>query len=135
LIAPLEGIHLARPLARASHWLVQGVASIADPVCPGCGVDRSVRPARILLHGQVPIRLADLPHKGLPVRIQLCRQRYHCTNCGKTWITPTPGLEDGLRITRRLAEYVRRQIRTRTYSEVAVECGIDPKTVRKLSGD
>lgn len=99
----------------------------APYACPACG-----GPPEFYGHGRKPTTYLDLPAHGRATRLVLQRRRYRCRGCGATFLQPLSGVDGRHRITARLAEWIVRECRTRTFADVAREIGADEKTIRNI---
>jgi len=109
-----------------ARWRIR----VEDPsppprACPTCGSSVMHR------HGRLTMTLADLPVDGCPVELTVVRQRWRCTECGRTVVADIPFKAKDFRMTERLRQYLIRQSAARTFSDVAREAGVDETTVRR----
>lgn len=74
----------------------------------------------------------DLPMHGKRVGIQVERQRYRCTNCGRTMLQSLPDMDEKRQMTQRLIHHIGEASLRRTFVSIADECGLDEKTVRNV---
>lgn len=68
------------------------------------------------------------------MRIQVVRQRYRCTACGRTFLEPLADMDEQHAATRRLVAYIQREALRRTFVSVAQEVGLAESTVRRIFG-
>ncbi|NEV75616.1 ISL3 family transposase [Rhodopseudomonas sp. BR0C11] len=97
--------------------------------CAKCGAEGVYR------HGRKDIAYRDAPVHGKPVVIKVSRQRFRCRHCSETFLQPLPDMDDTRRMTRRCVEYIEKQSLVRTYSSIAEDLNVSPKTVRMVSYD
>lgn len=100
-----------------------------DPVCPQCGSSAAAK------HGKDHQCLRDLPCHAKHVFIEFSRQRFRCLICKKTWFEPLSGVDERRFATLRLVRYIQQQSLTRTFAAIALECGLDEKSIRNLFHD
>lgn len=98
--------------------------------CFKCGVV-----GELYRHGTLEQGVNDTPHSGKPVLIALTRQRYRCRACGGTFLQPVEDIDEHRLATRRLVQYVERQVLRRTFVSVASEVGISEGTARNIFRD
>lgn len=96
--------------------------------CLKCGVSAD----RLYKHGVELKKVADLPHVGHHVFIQLDVQRYRCRECGGTFDHPLPEIDENRKMTKRCVAYVREHGKRRTFADIAREIGVDEKTIRNV---
>lgn len=109
------------------HILAEGVA--VPERCGRCGHDG------LYAHGARPQTYADVPHHGKVAAIHLDRKRVRCRACGGITLQPLPDMSEAHMMTRRLVDRVGRDGLRRTFLEVARECGIHERTVRRIVAD
>ncbi len=100
-----------------------------DPVCPQCGSSAAAK------HGKDHQCLRDLTCHAKHVFIEFSRQRFRCLICKKTWFEPLSGVDERRFATLRLVRYIQQQSLTRTFAAIALECGLDEKSIRNLFHD
>jgi transposase len=111
-----------------ANLIIPAEYTVAPAVCVRCGVaDPSLK-----RHGFQKQRFMDTPMHGKRVGIMVKRQRYKCLECGQTFHQPIDGMDEKRHMTRRLVEYIERRSLERTFTEVAVDVGVDEKTVRNI---
>ncbi len=94
--------------------------------CDACGKDALVP------NGARGVRYADLPTRGKPVTLAWDRQRYRCTECGKTQADRHNDLHDDFMMTVRLYDWIGSRSLTTTFAAVAVDVGLDERSVRRV---
>jgi transposase len=121
------------------HWAVTTVAEHKDGYrveasyavqpssCPKCGVD-----GELYRHGTLEQAVNDTTHSGKPVIVAWKRQRYRCKACGATFLQPSPDVDDDRLMTRRLREYIEREVLRRTFVSVGNEVGVSEGTIRNV---
>lgn len=77
----------------------------------------------------------DTPIHGKRVGITVNRQRYRCKNCGTTFVENLWDMDDKRIATIRLVDYIQTQSLSRTFTSIAVEVGMDEKTIRNIFRD
>lgn len=107
-------------------YLITGEYSIAPSGCPHCGF--MIRYG----HGTKEKVFMDTPIHGKRVAIRAVRQRYKCQNCGKTYIQPLPDMNEEHFMTRRLVNFIEREVFRRTFTALASDIGVDEKTIRNI---
>lgn len=98
------------------------------PGCPHCGS------VAIAPNGTRATTYADTPMRGKPVVVQWQRQRFKCREaaCGKTCTDTHDGLHDDFLMTSRLYNWVGPRCLTHTFAAVALDVGLDERTVRRV---
>lgn len=98
------------------------------PGCPHCGS------VAIAPNGTRATTYADTPMRGKPVIVQWQRQRFKCKEaaCGKTCTDTHDGLHDDFLMTSRLYDWVGPRCLTHTFAAVALDVGLDERTVRRV---
>lgn len=99
----------------------------AEDTCVKCGIV-----GRLYKHGTWKQEINDLPIHGKPSIISLARLRYHCRECGKTFLQPLPDLAPVGTMTKRLVAYIERQATKRTFMDVAAEVGVSGNTISNV---
>lgn len=84
-------------------------------------------------HGRKVITIRDSPMRGHPVRIKVPVQRYHCRDCGETFLQPLKCIAVDRRMTTRCVEYIQNQCLRDSFAHVAGHVGCDEKTVRNIA--
>lgn len=106
-------------------------AEAPDPTyCPHCAVI-----GKIVKFGKQDQSYRDVPIHGKRVTIWLVRRRYRCDSCEATFRPELADMDDRRMMTKRLAEYVKKQALVRNNSDVGREVGIEEKTVRSIFMD
>lgn len=77
----------------------------------------------------------DTPMHGKRVGITVNRQRYRCKDCGSTFLEHLWDMDDKRLATVRLIDYIQTQSLSRTFTSIAVEVGMDEKTIRNIFRD
>ncbi len=100
-------------------------------VCPSC------ENTTLSKHGSDAQTIRDFPMHGKWVFIQINHQRYRCTACRKTCYHPLSEVDAKRFMTRRLVAYIERKTLStnRTFSSIAEEIGVDPRTIRNIFDD
>ncbi len=107
-------------------YLITGEYAIAPSGCPHCGF--MIRYG----HGTKEKVFMDTPIHGKRVAIRAVRQRYKCQNCGKTYLQPLPDMNEEHFMTRRLVNFIEREVFRRTFTALACDIGVDEKTIRNI---
>ena len=96
--------------------------------CPECG-------GRLYKHGQRINHFADTPLQMQPVKIEVVRTRYRCSEC-KSIITPQLSfLDEKRRATNRLIQQVRKRCLDRTFTQLAEDTGVVVNTIKNITLD
>ena len=96
--------------------------------CPECG-------GRLYKHGQRINHFADTPLQMQPVKIEVIRTRYRCSEC-KSMITPQLSfLDEKRRATHRLIQQVRKRCLDRTFTQLAEDTGVVVNTIKNITLD
>lgn len=96
--------------------------------CPECG-------GRLYKHGQRINHFADTPLQTQPVKIEVVRTRYRCSEC-KSMITPQLSfLDEKRRATHRLIQQVRKRCLDRTFTQLAEDTGVVVNTIKNITLD
>ena len=98
--------------------------------CEACGTV-----GELVLFGRADQAYLDLPIHGKRVTLWVLRRRYKCKSCDGTFRPTMPDMDEKRAMTKRLVEYVRKAVLTRTNTDVARETGLDEKTVRQVFQD
>ena len=86
-----------------------------------------------LIHnGTRTILYRDTPIHGKPVGIYLNFQRYLCKNCSNTLYQQSQLLDTDHLMTKRLVEYIYTKAYQYTFAKLALEIGVDEKTIRNV---
>lgn len=107
-------------------YVIDATYAVEPAGCPHCGF--MIRYG----HGTKEKLFMDTPIHGKRVGIRAIRNRYKCQNCGKTYIQPLPDMNEDHFITKRLVSYIEREVFKRTFTAMAVEIGVDEKTIRNV---
>ncbi|MGH2509079.1 MAG: ISL3 family transposase, partial [Ktedonobacteraceae bacterium] len=99
--------------------------------CPDCGLSKG----RLYGHGSQTQSFRDTPMRGMPTRLSVRRRRFRCQNCHKTLSEPLAVIDDKRLVTRRLLDYVCRQVFNETFASLARRVGLDEKTIRNIFQD
>ena len=111
------------------RYLIEACPLSCSLVCPMCGSTALAK------HGKDRQSLRDLPCHAKQVTIVFDRQRYRCLICRKTWFVPLSEVDEHRFATSRLVRYVQRQSLTRTFVALAIETGLDEKSIRNIFHD
>lgn len=96
--------------------------------CPECG-------GRLYKHGQRINHFADTPLQMQPVKIEVVRTRYRCSEC-KSMITPQLSfLDEKRRATNRLIQQVHKRCLDRTFTQLAEDTGVVVNTIKNITLD
>ncbi|KXO81259.1 transposase [Acinetobacter venetianus] len=96
--------------------------------CPKCS-------GRLYKHGQRINQFADTPLQMQPVKIEVVRTRYRCSEC-KSMITPQLSfLDEKRRATHRLIQQVRKHGLNKTFTQLAEETGVVVNTIKNITLD
>jgi transposase-like protein len=102
--------------------------SSPSPFCPSCGAVSNRYGSRLQIY-------TDKPMNGKRVHLLVSRQRYRCTDCGKTFVGVLPEIDEARLITQRLRAYVEQESLKRSFVSIADDVGIHEKTVRRIFRD
>lgn len=116
--------YLGKHLARCE---LPAYATITPAACKYCVGTRLQR------YGSRTVVVSDIPLLYRPLHLRLKRQRWLCRCCGKTLVPEIASLCDSHRVTRRLAEHVASQARSRSYIDIARATGLSDFTVRAIA--
>lgn len=108
------------------NYVIDATYEVAPAGCHHCGF--MIRYG----HGTKEKLFMDTPIHGKRVGIRAIRNRYKCQNCGKTYIQPLPDMNEDHFMTKRLVSYIEREVFKRTFTAMAVEIGVDEKTIRNI---
>ncbi|WP_088834383.1 ISL3 family transposase [Paenibacillus tyrfis] len=97
--------------------------------CIQCGFDNLQR------FGTKKQFFYDTPMHGKRVGITANRQRYRCKDCGSTFLENMWDIDDKRLATVRLIDYIQTASLSRTFTSIAVEVGMDEKTIRNIFRD
>ncbi len=96
------------------HFLLQLITISPQGICPDCGnISRS-------RHSKYIRRFLDLPWAGIPVKVNLCVNKYYCKNevCSRKIFTE--------RLGEKLKPYARRTLRlTDHFTQIGYALGVD----------
>jgi len=96
--------------------------------CPECS-------GRLYKHGQRINHFADIPIQMQPVKIEVVRTRYRCSEC-KSIITPhLTFLDEKRRATNRLIQHIRKHCLERTFTQLAEDTGLVVNTIKNITLD
>jgi transposase len=73
--------------------------------------------------------LVDTPREGLPAVIHHTRKRWSCAECKIVSYEALPWAEVGRKMTARTGAWILAQATARSFTAVANDCGLDPRTV------
>ena len=95
-----------------------------------CDNPDCVHKSRPHIHDHRPYRLLDVKSEGKIVVIELTINRYRCPDCDKVFSDTFFFFDKRSHLTNRLKqEFIKRSISGETYSHIAQDYGVDPKTV------
>ncbi|MSM39517.1 MAG: hypothetical protein GJT30_07845 [Geobacter sp.] len=95
--------------------------------CPHCSEHR------IVSNGAKKKQLiTDVPENGRPTFVYVNRRRFLCKGCGKTFMLPLAGVEEGRNLTTRLTAYIEEQMFLKPFVGVARETGVSECLVRSI---
>jgi len=103
------------------------VESTTTPLCPHCHSDH--------LHKWTPKKdqhFMDIPTHGHPTAIWLDRKRWKCVTCGKTFLEHLEWVNDSRKMTKRLAEFIKKESLKETFASLSEAIGVDPKTIKNV---
>ena len=109
-------------------WYVECEMSKAyEGYCPECGC------MNIISHGKGTVRrIHDISIGPKSVDILLQTLRYKCKDCGATFRYPLKFVDEGVWITKRLKEHIRKKALAQLFKHVASEFGITIPTVSAI---
>lgn len=96
------------------------------PRCKRCG-------STMIRHGRRVHHFADEPTKGQPVRLEISKPRFRCSECRSTTSLALRSMDDRHRATRRLVRRIRRQVQSRSLRQIAAETGMAVNTIRAIA--
>ena len=123
----LPGWNLLERISEGKDLVLRAEFTEHPKACVHCGCV-----ANLYRHGAITQDFLDTPMHGERCALRVERKRFRCRDCGRTFMEPLAALDDSHRMTERLADYIRKQGMERTFTSVAVELGIDEKTVRTI---
>ena len=123
----LPGWNLIERVSEGKDLVLRAEFTTPPEACPHCGCV-----ANLHRHGALTQDFLDTPMHGKRCTLRVERKRYRCRECGKTFMESLAGLDDRHRMTGRLSEYIRDQALERTFTSLAVELGVDEKTIRNV---
>ncbi len=106
-------------------------ASSVEPqrACPECPSEE------VIGFGTKEQKIMDLPMHGKQVGINFIRQRFRCKACEYTFYEPIYFADEKRHATRRFVERLEEQTLRRSHTSLALEFGLDEKTVRNIFRD
>lgn len=108
----------------STEFRVEGSYSLEPTTCPKCGtIDQLYK------HGTLDVVVRDAPLWGKPLHVTVHRKRYRCRSCGGTFVQPLPDIDDKRHMTRRCITFIQDQSVKRSFTDIAGQIGVDPKTV------
>lgn len=128
-ILNLTGWHVTACEAGEDRYDIHAVPLSRASPCLACGS------LAVVGHGTDAQVVRDFPCHGKYVLIHVDRQRYRCKQCQKTWFEPLPEVDERRQATSRLVCYIERQALRRTFVALALEIGVDEKTIRNIFHD
>lgn len=96
--------------------------------CPECG-------GRLYKHGQRVNHFADTPLQMKPVKIEVIRTRYRCSECKGMITHQLSFLDEKRRATHRLIQQVRKRCLDRTFTQLAEDTGVVVNTIKNITLD
>ncbi len=96
--------------------------------CPECG-------GRLYKHGQRINHFADTPLQMQPVKIEVIRTRYRCSECKSMITHQLSFLDEKRRATHRLIQQVRKRCLDRTFTQLAEDTGVVVNTIKNITLD
>ncbi len=103
---------------------------VLPEACPKCGVV-----GRLYRHGEKVVEYRDAPAFGRRLTLAVKVKRLRCMDCGATSMQPLPDMHPVRQITRRCADHLIEQCRTRNYAEMSRETGVDESVIRSLCNE
>jgi transposase len=128
-ILNLPGWHVIGCEAGEERYDIHARVASCGSACVACGS------LAVVKHGTDAQVVRDLPCHGKYVVIHVDRHRYRCKQCQKTWFEPLPEVDERRQATSRLVRYIQRQALRRTFVALALEVGVDEKTIRNIFHD
>lgn len=84
----------------------------APAACPHC------QSSNLVGFGRREQMVKDLPMHGRRVGLYIDTRRYQCRGCGKTFYEPLPEIDEKRLMTKRLAQWMGKQVIKRTFASV-----------------
>ena len=116
---------------RMGHKAIVVIAEVVEgdlPQCPDCA-----KP--MYRHGRRTNTFADTPMQMQPVRLEISRPRYRCSECGKTVAPELLFLDERRRATKRLVDAVRERCLGMTFHALADQTGLAVNTIKNIAHD
>lgn len=114
------------PEIRGTGMLVRGVVMPTHEPCPKCGDAKRSR------FGSMTMVCGDAPFLGRSVKIEIRAARFRCKACAHVYRSSLPGLDRRRRMTSRLVSYIHNQVPMQGITAVALNTGLDEKTIRNV---
>lgn len=124
----LDGLTQTSLIENPGQYEIEVTVNGVRPKC-GCLFPSLVK------NGRRRSMFFDTPMHGNKVGIWVLRQRFKCTNCGKTHYEEIPNMHSKHIMTKRLVKYIQHFGTERTFTAIANEIGVDVVTVRGIWRD
>jgi len=112
------------------YLIVLAEADVPAPErCPQCGHKPLYK------HGRRTYQYADTNMGGKHVKVEIERQRYRCTGCGKIETPAIPSLDEKRIATKRLIRYIESKCFSRTFTALAEDTGLAVNTIKSIALD
>ncbi len=100
-----------------------------DPlVCPVCGYSDFRR------HGKFTRKARDLSEFTMKVGLVIHTHRYHCNNCGSTWVLSFSSIDPNAKMTNRMRDCIRKQSLSVPFSKISDELDVSVPTIKLQEG-
>lgn len=122
----LNSLEIEEIKIMTDKYIVNAKEKSSDVRCVNCNfID-------ISKHGVRLITVLDVPIANKPVLIKLKRQRYKCKACSRTFLNKNTDLDGRHNTTKRLTQFIMKNILTSTNVKLAEQVGLDESTIRKI---
>jgi transposase len=126
----LQGVKPIGQRIEDDTLLILAESNVPEPEsCSGCGS----KP--VYKHGKRKHVYADTPMHGMPVRVEIERQRYRCQSCGTVIVPNIPSFDEKRIVTKRLIDFIQGRCFNNTFTLLANETGLAINTIKAIALD